>query len=570
MSEPPVPEAPDGAFVIGGGFGQDVTETAVKQMFAVPKVTSVVGAVQTLEDKLSSLPLEALEGFQALVPDGLSNPFTSVSDAVGRIISSLAEAPRVFLSRIVNQIMEIFQGLIVTPINSAVQGIKDWFNGLLNWRGNTEDNHRSLTNMVWSGATSQAAVEDRTEQEVRDAVASLKARSEALRTENELRYRSAVPMYQGLIPGGDVTCSLDDVRMSDESSFPLTQSSNLMAVFRARSDAPRNVITFLARGQGSVSSLRASLWSYDDDTDTWVPVGLSAGVHSQLSVSSEYDWIDATILDEPHSPTVGELMGVQWSMAGTGTVYIASTSSGDNPRIPAYHSVPYGHATITGTAYAPRQLTDRNTWWVGSIPFAQVAPDLGQTYTPDPQYWFDDFNTDSSTMYLLYNGARISNGRFGFSGTTDTTQYLVYKGQLATPNLRIEATSGVHNGRASLMRLGCDQNGRSGVSLLLRGSGSNVTAELSTVSAGDAGSTTLRTTATVPQDSVSNRWALEYNESTKRYYVSLNGSLIPELEWQDLSNLAMRGKGKRSGGLGVSRSLGFNSTTWDNLLMYDV
>ncbi|AWY03849.1 minor tail protein [Gordonia phage Nedarya] len=570
MSAPPVTEAPDGAFVIGGGFGQDIDEPDVKSLFAIPNPTSLGNAVDILGDQLGKLPLEALEGFRVLVPDGIENAFTSTAEAVGRIIGALTEAPRLLLSRIVNQIMEIFQGLVVTPVNAAVQGVKDWFMNLVGWRGNTEDNHRSLTNMVWSGATSQAAVEDRTEQEVRDAVASLKARSEALRTENELRYRSAVPMYQGLIPGGDVTCAIDDVRMSDESSFPLTQGSALMTVFRARSGAPRNVITFLARGQGSVSSLRASLWSYNDDTDTWMPVGLSEGVQSQLSVSSTYDWIDATILDDPHSPTVGELMGVKWTMAGTGTVYIASTSSGDSPNIPPYHSVPYGHATVTGNAYAAMQLTDKATWWVGNIPFAQVAPELGQSYTPDPQYWFDDFNTDSSTMYLLYNGARITNGRFGFSGTSDTTQYLVYKGQLATPNLRIEATSGVHNGRASLMRLGCDQNGRSGVSLMLRGSGSNVTAELSTVSEGDAASTTLRTTATVPQDSVSNRWAIEYEESTKRYTVSLNGSLIPELTWQDLSNLAMRGKGKRSGGLGVSRSFGINSTTWDNLLMYDV
>ncbi|AOE43727.1 minor tail protein [Gordonia phage Bantam] len=42
------------------------------------------------------------------------------------------------LQRVVNQVMDILNGLIVTPINNAVAGIKDWFAGLLGWRNNTD------------------------------------------------------------------------------------------------------------------------------------------------------------------------------------------------------------------------------------------------------------------------------------------------------------------------------------------------------------------------------------------------------------------------------------------------
>ncbi|QNL30490.1 minor tail protein [Gordonia phage SpeedDemon] len=41
------------------------------------------------------------------------------------------------LQRVVNQVMDILNGLIVTPINNAVAGIKDWFSDLLNWRTTT-------------------------------------------------------------------------------------------------------------------------------------------------------------------------------------------------------------------------------------------------------------------------------------------------------------------------------------------------------------------------------------------------------------------------------------------------
>lgn len=41
------------------------------------------------------------------------------------------------LQKVINQITDILNGLIVTPINEAVQGVKDWFDALLNFRTGT-------------------------------------------------------------------------------------------------------------------------------------------------------------------------------------------------------------------------------------------------------------------------------------------------------------------------------------------------------------------------------------------------------------------------------------------------
>ena len=51
------------------------------------------------------------------------------------ILDSLTEA----LNTALGQVIDIFNGLIVTPINNAVQGVKDWFAGLLGWRSDIEE-----------------------------------------------------------------------------------------------------------------------------------------------------------------------------------------------------------------------------------------------------------------------------------------------------------------------------------------------------------------------------------------------------------------------------------------------
>ncbi|QDF15399.1 minor tail protein [Gordonia phage Mollymur] len=57
------------------------------------------------------------------------------------------------LQRIVNQVMDILNGLIVTPINSAVAGIKDWFSDLLNWRTRTATDVDSIADNINNAVT---------------------------------------------------------------------------------------------------------------------------------------------------------------------------------------------------------------------------------------------------------------------------------------------------------------------------------------------------------------------------------------------------------------------------------
>ncbi|AMB18521.1 minor tail protein [Mycobacterium phage NaSiaTalie] len=134
----------DGAFEIGGGdfnFGQGYTEDLIRNMVRVPMPTNG-NAVQILQDQLKKLPLESLQYFKHIIPGTVDNDFKDIATSVATITGNLANLPRALLtgdfdewvsttyqvvSTEVKQILEILGGLIVTPINEAVQAVKDWY-----------------------------------------------------------------------------------------------------------------------------------------------------------------------------------------------------------------------------------------------------------------------------------------------------------------------------------------------------------------------------------------------------------------------------------------------------------
>lgn len=136
-----------GAFELGGGdwnYGQDFTEGAVREMFELPAIT-IFNALDLLEEQLLKMPLEALKIFEPLIPDVLEDDFADVATAVAKIIDTLTDGPAALLrgefdewltstfgslATEVHQVLEILAGLTVTPINSVVQAVKDWYAAL--------------------------------------------------------------------------------------------------------------------------------------------------------------------------------------------------------------------------------------------------------------------------------------------------------------------------------------------------------------------------------------------------------------------------------------------------------
>ncbi|ATN88104.1 minor tail protein [Mycobacterium phage Cindaradix] len=137
-----------GAFVVGGGdanWGQEYDEATVRSLFEVP-VFNMLNAVEVLEEMLLKLPVDALKMFAPLIPGAVADDFIDVATGVGKIIDALTDAPAALmrgewmqwlgstfntLSTEVRQILEILAGFIVTPVNSAVQAVKDWWNAIM-------------------------------------------------------------------------------------------------------------------------------------------------------------------------------------------------------------------------------------------------------------------------------------------------------------------------------------------------------------------------------------------------------------------------------------------------------
>lgn len=68
---------------------------------------------------------DRIDDFNGLLGDLLSNPAGVIGTITQGMVSGLPD-----LNTLTNQIRDILAGLVVTPINSTVQAIKDWFTGL--------------------------------------------------------------------------------------------------------------------------------------------------------------------------------------------------------------------------------------------------------------------------------------------------------------------------------------------------------------------------------------------------------------------------------------------------------
>lgn len=152
MTTPNQP-APDGAFVIGGDdhYGQDYNEEIVRALFA-PPVPNVGNSLELLRQQLMKLPLEALQFFKDLIPGWVQGTFDTVSGAVTWIMTNLGGSIVAGIQRILNQILEIFNGLVVTPINAALQGLKDWWATVTGQAGESANPNKGLE--VYRASTS--------------------------------------------------------------------------------------------------------------------------------------------------------------------------------------------------------------------------------------------------------------------------------------------------------------------------------------------------------------------------------------------------------------------------------
>lgn len=173
MTTPNQP-APDGAYVIDGGggefnYGQGLNDKSAANLMVggfpsislLDPIGAVEGIVSLVTNTLLSIPLEVLQLFENLIPGDLGNAFATVTGAVGAIVDNLISIGPMMgsvafslLETSVTQVLDIFNGLVVTPITGAVQGVLDWWNSIT---GQVVNNN-NLISAVVSGLTGGSTV----------------------------------------------------------------------------------------------------------------------------------------------------------------------------------------------------------------------------------------------------------------------------------------------------------------------------------------------------------------------------------------------------------------------------
>lgn len=545
-------------------------------------------------------------------------------DALAAGAQNLANAAQAAI----NQIGEILMGAVVTPITEAVGRVKDWFLGFLGFKTTTDVEIKTTRNAVWAGVTRQEPEEDKSAEQLESALAALRSRANSTALENELLALGSNPIYDGPSSAGVVTVPLKDLSFTGQmevggntggqtagtahthpggglrvmphaqqftettiSNSALTTRNGAGATFRPKSTLPMEIVTFCASSsnQAATDDARVVLMSYNEEIDRWRVVSKSAqSFHPQ--VGPEYVFIDSA-MEPAYTPSIGELMAVFWEVTpkisgGNGFSRINLVCS-DPKTTPTYHSVPYGaqfnfYRNVAGTTGDPLELNqeialprfqpngvDRRWHW-GSIPYAQIGPDLGQlNAVPDPRYFYEDFNNGLGTSdYNLFRAEGTSDypgttsGRFAYQGTTNGYQAIVRRSQTATDYMRVEATiTATPSSRSSDLFICSDGNLRNYLALTVLSDhislmkGTNV-----------AVATIVKEVSTTGSNAA--RWAIEYVPEGNFFQVFRGDQLITV--WSDLQNQVTHGPGKRHGGAGLARGFFTNSTPLDDLLIYDV
>lgn len=432
-----------GAFVIGGGdfdFGQDYTENLIKDLFKISPTSG--NALELLRDQMLKLPLEALEQFKDLIPGSTDPDFLDIGTAVETIINSLQENP-VFMAladfeeffsgafstveTIVNQIMDIFQGLLVTPINDAVQGVKDWWENLTSQIPGNDVMDAIFAAL--SGGTPTVPTPADLLAELTAALQSIPDRNvsgvggpenigDAIKATWDqwigglvgtpgtgagladlfnigqlISSQAALGGFSWDILGirnnkgfgsGMLSSSTSSIPYTQAATgaapttFALTASTAITLYERVQESALCGVVRWMGSGVTNVTGFYLNIYKMDTTTGDRVCVYTSGDIKADLSATMT---TSKHVLSTPIQREPGEVYGYELSMTGTGTHTIVGEPSWVHPDPDVYprkmSSVRNGGSVSVGTTQTSGTIV-----YGSNIPFIEIAVALDGVNIP--------------------------------------------------------------------------------------------------------------------------------------------------------------------------------------------
>ncbi|QBJ00220.1 minor tail protein [Mycobacterium phage Pharaoh] len=346
-----------GAFVIGGGdfaYGQDYTAQTVRSLFA-PPVPTPTNAIPMLKKQLSNMPLEALQFFKDMIPDAVEGAFDTVAGAVEAIVGALTGVVKFLtenaftkwveesfgnLVRMVQQVMDILSGLIVVPINAAVQGVKDFINGI----GTTIKNGASVVQQtldgLWGGFLGLFGI-GKSAADVANAAKDTAAKADTGVQIGEwnnavLGIRNNKAFDSGMDPTGVSMFSIPAAPSpgAEPPAVSATAAAVPIMFWIAPDDAKRGSVMWFGKGNANITAFYIDVYRMDKATSTMKLLHSSPDLYSMLSPNWKalrYNMVNANRVDTAH----GDVLAIAFRVAGTGTHQIAGRYVGWQPADPS-------------------------------------------------------------------------------------------------------------------------------------------------------------------------------------------------------------------------------------------
>ncbi|QXO14261.1 minor tail protein [Mycobacterium phage Chaser] len=519
-------------------------------------IGTIVDKILDLADEFGDW-LGSTEDTAAHLTNLLSNLLTNPASVIGPLAQSMITGLTGALGNLntaINQIGDVLVGTVVTPINSAISNVIDWFNSLLNFQDTTAANQVNQQN--FQIATLASGIKKQ-QWECRYSTAFVTfpemfcdwgfalggvtgAQSTGTAHTHTLNTDGLAALQLSILPAGYAVggyIGISDTTIVDTLA---------MKMYKETSSAINNVYLEVFR---------------EDPTGALTVVG-SVDVSGQLTTTSDY--VEAAlpagvivnageryVVRMRNASTVGNRVGisVMKELVGGRELSIRTETAADSNK----------------TTYTPSEVLAAQGLSV-IMPWAMMA---AKNLATTDQSFSDDFNRSAmGGLWFLKsdtgtNQVGVSGGRAAFSGLTDGNQNALYIRPTAGDKQWVEANLYETGIAASGAREGLLMHANRDLSQVVY---LGVNLNSAKIYTGPWNSLTERASVSTTGNDV--LWQMYFDPATAAYTVLKNGQ-ASGLTWTDSGSVVAHGPNYRFGGLRISRSTFFNAGRVDNWTLKD-
>lgn len=424
----------DGILGTGYTFGQVVT-------FISSGLSTAATVADNLGAMLTDLGLSTLAQLGSLIGNldtGLADAADTISDIgddITALLSGAGEATMAALGSLIsqlvtmlNQISAIFNGTVVSPVNSTVQQIQDWYNanvaylanipntavqGLVGFGTNIGNSVTALSDGVWQGLraflgipsgvgppqVSSAAQQVRVDLNNASDIAASAAAFQAKQSISKQSYLSIDPSADSVFP-------LANINGASPSTVGVTAAKSVMGIIGLPDNGLKKSVVWLGGSLTGITGVYVNIYKVNTTTGEFTRTHQSSNIIGSLTsppVGYSYGWQFYNLPMTDFFPTLqGEWYVAEIQVTGTGTYNIVGVS---NAWMPTHTGV---YPKALGATRGPAGPT-----------FKSAATGLNLTgQAGGTKSWTHNIESDADFIAIVINGqgttaVSISNVKVG-------------------------------------------------------------------------------------------------------------------------------------------------------------